>query len=94
MTITVGLIVNYTLSEHNAELINKRRQDTEAWLHGNTAHHGEVYPMLIVRVWNQDPGTVNGQVFLDGNDSLWVTSVARAETAANDGCRWSWPERV
>ncbi|MBK9029316.1 MAG: hypothetical protein IPN98_16545 [Propionivibrio sp.] len=39
--------------------------------------------MLITRVW--DYGTpnpdamVNGQVFLDGNDCLWVTSVKVGE---------------
>lgn len=33
---------------------------------------------------------VNGQVLLDGNDSLWVTSVPQHGLLA--GC-WFWPER-
>ncbi|MCZ4066445.1 hypothetical protein O1W71_02025 [Microbacterium sp. H37-C3] len=56
--------------------------------HGNPAAAGDVLPMLIVRVWNDE--VVNGQVFLDGNDSLWVTSVP-----SGDGQRrWTWPPRV
>ena len=51
---------------------------------GNTVYVGDVYPMVVTRVWS--PGNVNGQVLLDGNDCLWVSSVvegARAHT-------WSW----
>ena len=33
---------------------------------------------------------VNGQVFLDGNDSLWVTSAKEGTTPGT----WCWPERV
>lgn len=56
--------------------------------HGNPATPGDVLPMLIVRVWNED--VVNGQVFLDGNDTLWVTSVS-----SGDGKRrWAYPPRV
>lgn len=37
-----------------------------------------------------DAFSVNGQVFLDGNDTIWVTSVPRGDF--NGG--WDWPERV
>ena len=33
---------------------------------------------------------INGQAFLDGNDTLWITSAPQAEA---NGC-WDWPERV
>lgn len=43
---------------------------------GNWATAGDEFPMLVVRVWDDPTGQVyNGQVFLDGNDVLWVTSV-------------------
>ena len=57
---------------------------------GNEAREGDVFPMLIVKVWGKTPTSgVNGQVFLDGNDVLWATSVL-----AGEGPRtFSWPER-
>ena len=88
MEATIGRIVIYQLNAQQAEDINRRRQDaydiqdrikagtwpmgTQAHV-GNLAEAGQEYPMLIVRVWSGT--TVNGQVFLDGNDVLWTTSV-------------------
>ena len=71
--------------------------DLRAWPAGAQAHmgnavaEGDTFPMLIVRVWGTTPeSAVNGQVFLDGNDVLWATSVA-----AGDGPRkFSWPVRA
>lgn len=61
---------------------------------GNTAYVGREYPLIVVRVWPDEhgPGTfgVNGQVILDGNDSLWITS---AKYGMEEG-QWRWPERV
>lgn len=58
---------------------------------GNKAIEGQVYPMIIVRVWGTTPeSAVNGQVLLDGNDSLWVTSVTAGEGAR----RFVWPSRA
>lgn len=37
------------------------------------------------------PVGINGQAFLDGNDSLWVTSAPQHSTL--DGC-WFWPPKV
>lgn len=57
---------------------------------GNTVNVGDSYPMMIVRVWgNTEEAAVNGQVFLDGCDVFWATSVSVGE---NDG-QWSWPAR-
>lgn len=57
---------------------------------GNDAREGDIFPMLITKVWGDTPDSaVNGQAFLDGNDVLWVTSVT-----AGDGPRtFSWPAR-
>ncbi|WP_374978112.1 hypothetical protein ACEYYH_10550 [Microbacterium trichothecenolyticum] len=103
---TLGRIVHYTLSEDDAARINKRRDDAVETAHrnklnpeatgkqvhiGNRVNAGEVYPMVIVRVWGTTPtSSVNGQVLLDGNDTLWVTSVS-----VGDGeRRFQWPARA
>lgn len=39
---------------------------------------GNIVPLIVVRVWQNEYGTqpgVNGQVILDGEFTLWVTSV-------------------
>lgn len=60
---------------------------------GNHASPGDVLPLVIVRVWPDEFGAgkpgVNGQVLLDGNDTLWVTSAAEG----NEAGQWSWPPR-
>ena len=58
---------------------------------GNEAKEGDTFPMLITRVWGpSETSAVNGQVFLDGNDVLWATSVCVGEGPRS----WSWPGRV
>ncbi len=90
---TPGRIVEYTLTESDAEQINRRNKDAndnrrnhqDAALGyiahiGNGAHELETYPMVIVRCWgNTEGSSVNGQVLLDGNHTLWVTSVAEGD---------------
>lgn len=98
---TVGRIVFYTLTEADADAINKRLDDATnhrlahsanangVVVHvGNPAHEGDVLPMIIVRVW--DGGFVNGQVFLDGNHTLWKTSIPVGDGPG----RFSWPVRA
>lgn len=57
---------------------------------GNHASEGNQLPMIVVRVWENEFGEgvpgVNGQVFLDGNDQLWVTSVKFGEGPGT--CHW------
>lgn len=58
---------------------------------GNEAKEGDTFPMMIVQVWGpSETSAVNGQVFLDGNDVLWATSVSVGEGPRT----WSWPGRV
>lgn len=55
---------------------------------GNAVRPGDVYPAMIVRVFEGNPHDVaNLQVHLDGNDSFWATS--RHE--GNDEGEWAWP---
>jgi len=80
-----GDVVLYRLSEDDAHLINRRREDFETYLHsggsatghvghvGNGARENDLFPAIVVRVW---PDSVNLQVFLDGNDLYWATSAS------------------
>ena len=82
----LGHMLTYTLTAQDAEQVNRRRNDARAHivagtvgntgfvLHiGNSVDAGDEYPLIVTRVWPD--GKINGQVWLDGNDSLWVTSV-------------------
>jgi hypothetical protein len=100
---SIGRIVHYTLNGHDAAGVNRRRTDARRHqaehmaacngvvVHtGNNVAAGDVYPMIITRVWGQtEDSAVNGQVLLDGNDLLWVTSVAQGEGER----RYTWPNR-
>lgn len=101
---SLGRIVLYTLTDHDADQINRRRSDAREHLAehqktangvqihvGNGVAAGDEYPLVITRVWGSSPGAaVNGQLLLDGNDTLWVTS-----TTEGEGPRmWRWPPRV
>ena len=60
---------------------------------GNSVQEGDEFPMLICRVWAEiatETTAVNGQVFLDGNDVLWATSVSQGDKPG----QWHEPERV
>ena len=86
---TIGRIVKYTISEQDAANINA----LSGFEHNNAnkAYAGQIFPMMIVATWGNYPGAlVNGQVFVDGNFTIWVTSI-------NEGVgyrSYSWPERV
>ena len=68
--------------------------DLRAWPAGAQAHignvvvEGDIFPMLIVRVWGPTASSaVNGQVFLDGCDVFWATS----RVAGDQPGTWAWP---
>lgn len=88
-TPVLGDIVEYTLTEQDAAGAHKRRIDANqsqiaatnsgAMVHtGNYVEPGDKFPLIITRVWPRAgadaPHQINGQVLLDGNDTLWVTS--------------------
>lgn len=76
MNPSVGRIVHYKISKGQAlEAFNMKSE--HQGLHSNPLSEGEVYPMLITKVWDKEPteiSVVQGQVFIDGNFSLWVSS--------------------
>ena len=56
---------------------------------GNDVKAGEVYPAMIVRLWGDTPQSCfNAQVFLDGNDTFWVTSVNMSDDPKPRYCHW------
>lgn len=99
--ISLGRVVHYRLSEHDATIINRRRPVAAGYeppagtqRHvGNGVSAGDVFPLVVTRVWSAEGGTINGQVLLDGNDNLWVTSVSEA-TSPDQTCAWFWPPRT
>lgn len=100
----VGDHVLYCVTDEDATHVNDLRARAHRSLgfhrengshqhEGNTVVPGDVFPMDIVRVFD-DPATpdslVNGQVHLDGNDTLWVTSRGQGE---GHGGHWTWRDR-
>ena len=105
MTPTIGRIVHYRLSSQDAEAINRRRDHAAAHLRsktggahegyqahaGNSVNSGEAFPMIIVRTFGEgERAAVSGQVFLDGSDVFWATSLIEGGAPG----QWTWPERV
>ncbi len=89
-TPTIGRIVHYKLTKGDAQEIQRKRlQAGHATFSGNTAAEGDVFPALIVRVWDEPKPSVQLQVFPDGNDTYWATS--RYEGA--EAGQWAWPAR-
>lgn len=116
MVPSVGRIVHYRLCESDVAQIVARRNRHVTEVHwknehgegirversfdGNAPHAGDVYPMLITRVWSEKPTAadcVQGQVFLDGNDTLWKTSAQQQghtyDPTTTDGV-WFEPPRI
>lgn len=87
----LGSMVLYSLSEGDVSAINRRRNDyqnyksyryeqTGSVFHvGNRVSIGQQFPMIVVAV--HEDGTVNGQVFLDGNDHYWACAISAGNTA-------------
>ena len=102
LVVTPGRVVTYRLSEADAEAINRRREHARAHIEehrensngvqihsGNPVQMDREFPMIVVALMPPSR-TVNGQVFLDGNDTLWVQMVPNGN---GPGC-WRWPDRV
>ena len=98
---SIGRIVHYRLTEQDAVVTNRRRaRHLTGWPMGTQAHVGngvvlgELVPLIVTQVWPNehrlDLDGVNGQCILDGNDSLWVTSVKEGVEPGT----WRWPAHV
>ena len=86
---SIGRIVHYRLAEKDIRLIEERRE-RRGCAPGSWNYHqvGQVLPMLIVLVHGDHPNAaVNGQVFLDGDDSYHVVSCLPGEVPGT----YAWP---
>ncbi|MBE7497127.1 MAG: hypothetical protein HS117_19470 [Verrucomicrobiaceae bacterium] len=97
-TPTTGRTVLYVLSETDCAAIRYQRERRKAAglmdAHdglGNPVQPGDIVPAIIVRVWNEESGLMNGQAILDGPDSLWLMSRHRDDSKAPH--TWHWPAR-
>jgi len=89
--LTPGRIVHYRLKPEDCTTINARRGG--GGLHGNPAVPGATVPAIVVVAWGvaaDGTQSFNGQAILDGNDTLWLTSVPPGTGPGT----WSWPPRV
>jgi hypothetical protein len=102
--LTAGRIVHYVVTGADANEINRRRDDFRlkkvvlpwpggAQAHvGNPALEGDHFPAIVVWVLNPERGYINAQVFLDGNDSLWITT--RPYSDDKEPGTWHWIEKA
>ena len=90
-TPTIGRIVHYTLTAEDANRVRSARlarADAGLRVQGYSPSPGQVLPMIITAVGGD---FVNGQVFLDSDDILWVSTVRESDSLY--GC-WYWPEII
>lgn len=88
---SVGRIVHYRLASGDLGLLDYKQPGDSC----NTHREGDVIPFLICRVCAGPDGApedtcVNGQGFVDGNFSLWLTSRQQGDGPG----RWFVPPRV
>lgn len=86
MNLSIGRIVLYKLSESDCRRILRYRADTPT-NDGNQPTAGNTVPAIVVWPHDNPEHTFNGQAFLDGNDSLWLTSVKQGDEPG----QWQWP---
>lgn len=95
---TIGRIVLYRLTAEQAARVNDLRKNASLYevgksaqrAEGNAVEEGQVLPLIVTKIWNGEDNSVNGQLLLDGTDSLWA--VAATEGSAPG--QWSWPVRA
>jgi hypothetical protein len=85
---TLGRIVHYRLNAGDVAAID--RNVPHAGANRNHVREGEVYPALVVRVFDPSVTTANLVVQLDGLAQYWATS----RTEGDEPGHWSWPPRV
>lgn len=76
MELVPGTIVIYKLRRADCDRILCRRGQALGGF-GSRVQEGDQVPAIVVKAWS--PTNFNGQAFLDGYDSLWLTSVAEGD---------------
>lgn len=81
----IGDVLKYKLSQSDVQRIVAQRSLVmgRTTAVGNPHMVGQVVPLIVVVIWPNEGGPlsdgVNGQLVLDGPDSLWVTSVLEGD---------------
>lgn len=92
--LTLGRIAHYVIGDQDVKAIADLRTQGALSL-GNPVFEGMHMPMMIVGIFPNEfdgkPG-VNGQVFLDGPGTLWVTSIKFSEK--KEPKTWHWIEKA
>ena len=97
-TLQTGMIMLYKLSETDVDRI---RGMTDPWnevlyrerpRRGNPHEIGQVVPAIVVwpHAGEGQAQTFNGQAILDGECTLWLTSVPRGDKPG----QWQWPHDI
>lgn len=89
---TVGRIVHYQLSDGDVALIDRHGIDRMGRTDRNAARAGQVYPAMVVAVFDPSTGSANLKVFLDGGAGAEYWATSRVE--GDEPGQWSWPPRV
>lgn len=92
--VAVGDIVLYTLSTSDCnQIIHNRHVAGQSTKRGNAPRPGDVVPAIVVKSWG-DGNSLNLQVTLDGDDTLWAPSRERfAALVENAEPRGHWVAR-
>ena len=85
---TIGKTVIYRLSVTDTAKINEYA-DSGGNRNCSFVRTGDEVPLIITKVGRIEWGLpgINGQIILDGNFSLWVTSVREGTEPG----QWHWP---
>lgn len=88
---TIGRTVHYKLNDGDVAYIDDRTpiHAGDKGVHRNSVKAGDVYPAVVVRVFDPSTTTANLQVFLDGDVAYWATSRVEGDEPGT----WSWPKR-
>ncbi len=90
---SIGRIVLYRLTKSDVDKIQERwrSQFIKGGFEYNPVFEGATHPMIIVHIFGNEPDIdswVNGQVFLDGNDTHWACT----QLGIGPGT-FSWPTK-
>lgn len=80
--IGIGDWVLYTLSDSDVSMVVAKRADTPG-INYNPAIQGQEYPALIVAIYGTK---ANLQVFLDGEDTVWIPQRMENTGGGAEGC--------
>lgn len=90
--VQIGDTLIYRLSQYDVQRFAQGNRLSRE--HGNPLNIGDELPLIVAKVWPHEFGEgvpgVNGQVILDGPETLWVTSVQEGNRPGT----WRFREQI